>query len=150
MCCKTISSLFMIDCIFAKNNLVSLPFQYTVLCLGSGLSHLLWTSLFCSCILAYIFLLLLPWNFFLCQVLLFLSMYLLPDLMCTYFSLSYVTTVKYVCLVDLWVLVQQDQFVMAFCSNRKLRTSTKLLNGHSLVLFGKYTLLFYLQAGIML
>ena len=53
--CRTISNLCVIDCVFVRKNLVSLPFQYTGLCLGSDLSHLLWMPLFWSCILGQYF-----------------------------------------------------------------------------------------------
>ena len=81
---------------------MSLPLQYTVLCLGSDLSHLLWTALFLSFILGLYFPPLAPLKFlFMPSSFIYLRMSLFPVLMCTYFSLYYVAALKYICLVDL-------------------------------------------------
>ena len=54
--CRTMSNLLMIDCIYiVRKNLVFLPFQYIMLCLGSDFSHSSCTPLFWSCIFGLFF-----------------------------------------------------------------------------------------------
>ena len=56
------SNLLMIDCILVKENLVFLPFQYMMLCLGNDFSHSSCTPLFWSCIFGLFFPPLVPLN----------------------------------------------------------------------------------------